>query len=54
MADELKGCIVTEAVLLKPKAYLVAYVNGFSYETKRSAKGVNKFVKSTLHRDKFQ
>ena len=53
-ADELKGCIVTEVVFLKPKAYSVAYVDGGSQETKRSAKGVYKFVKSMLHHDKFK
>ena len=54
MADELKRCIVTEAVFLKPNAFSVAYVDGGSQETKRSAKGLNKFVKSTLHHDKFK
>ena len=54
MADELKKCIVTEAIFLKPKAYSTAYITDNSIKSKQSPKGVNIFVKMTLHHEKFK
>ena len=54
MADELKGCIVTEAIFLKLKAYSIAYITDNSIKSKQSARGVNRFVKSTLHHEKLK
>ena len=54
MTDEPKGCIVTEAIFLKPKAYSVAYIYDNSTKSKQSAKGFNRFAKSTLHHEKFK
>ena len=54
MTDELKGNVVSEAVFLKSKAYSIAYMEGDSLNTKQSAKGVNKSVKSTPHHAKHK
>ena len=39
LSDELSGCILSEAVFLKSKAYSIAYSDGENPKTKQSAKG---------------
>ena len=39
---------------MKSKAYSIAFIEGDSFNTKQSAKGVNESVKSTLHHEKYK
>ena len=50
MTDEILGKLLREGVCLRSKLYSIDYVGGL----KRSAKGVLKSVKKTLHHDLFR
>ena len=54
LSDELNGKEKSEAVFLKPKAHSINFIERFHTMLKQSAKGVNRAVKSTLHRDNYK
>ena len=60
LSDELNEKETSEAflkpseVFLKPKAQSITFIERFHTMLKQSAKGVNRAVKSTLHRDDYK